>query len=56
MSLYDLSYRTGKLEFRSRMVTEPEWALEGYLDAYVVLGDDGRVVTAAWRTHRLRRA
>jgi selenocysteine lyase/cysteine desulfurase len=32
-SLYDLSYRTGKLEFRSRMVTEPEWALEGYLGA-----------------------
>jgi hypothetical protein len=31
-------------------------ALEGYLDAYVVLGDDGRVVTAAWRTRRLRRA
>lgn len=31
-------------------------ALEAYLDAYVVLGDDGRVVTAAWRTRRLRRA
>jgi hypothetical protein len=31
-------------------------ALESYLDAYVVLGDDGRVVTAAWRTRRLRRA
>ncbi len=30
-------------------------ALEAYLDAYVVLGDDGRVVTAAWRTRRLRR-
>jgi selenocysteine lyase/cysteine desulfurase len=33
MSLRDLSYRSGKLEFRARMVTEPEWALEGYLDA-----------------------
>lgn len=31
-------------------------ALEGYLDAYVVLGDDGHIVTAAWRTRRLRRA
>lgn len=31
-------------------------ALEGYLDAYVVLGDDGRIITAAWRTRRLRRA
>lgn len=31
-------------------------ALEGYLDAYIVIGDDGRVVTAAWRTRRLRRA
>jgi hypothetical protein len=33
MSLRDLSYRSGKLEFRARMATEPEWALEGYLDA-----------------------
>jgi selenocysteine lyase/cysteine desulfurase len=33
MSLRDLSYRSGKLEFRSRMSTEPEWALPGYLDA-----------------------
>jgi len=33
MSLRDLSYRSGKLEFRARMMTEPEWALEGYLDA-----------------------
>lgn len=31
-------------------------ALEGYLDAYVVLNDDGRVITASWRTGRLRRA
>jgi selenocysteine lyase/cysteine desulfurase len=33
MSLRDLSYRAGKLQFRARMVTEPEWVLEGYLDA-----------------------
>ena len=33
MSLSGLSYRSGKLEFRSRMQTEPEWALDGYLAA-----------------------
>ena len=33
MSLRDLSYRSGKLEFRARMLTEPEWALPGYLEA-----------------------
>ncbi|APR84213.1 Cysteine desulfurase [Minicystis rosea] len=33
MSLRDLSYRAGKLEFRARMLTEPEWALPGYLEA-----------------------
>ena len=33
MSLRDLTYRSGKLEFRARMLTEPEWALEGHLDA-----------------------
>jgi len=31
-------------------------AVESYLDAYIVCGDDGRVITAAWRTTRLRRA
>ncbi len=29
--------------------------VERWLDAYVVVGDDGRVITAAWRTRRLRR-
>ena len=29
--LHDLSYRNGKLEYRSLHATEPEWALEGYL-------------------------
>ncbi|HTJ83769.1 MAG TPA: aminotransferase class V-fold PLP-dependent enzyme, partial [Polyangiaceae bacterium] len=32
MRLSDISYRTGKLEYRSRHATEPEWALQGYLD------------------------
>ncbi len=31
MRLADLSYRTGKLEYKKRHATEPEWALEGYL-------------------------
>ena len=32
MRLDYLSYRSGKLEFRSRHATEPEWAVRGYLD------------------------
>ena len=32
MRLQDLTYRTGKLEYRSRHATEPEWSLPGYLD------------------------
>jgi selenocysteine lyase/cysteine desulfurase len=32
MRLTDLSYRGGKLQFRSRHATEPEWVLEGYLE------------------------
>lgn len=32
MRLDDLSYRSGKLSFRARMLTEPEWALPGYLE------------------------
>jgi selenocysteine lyase/cysteine desulfurase len=32
MSLDDISYRTGKMEYRSRHSTEPEWALPSYLD------------------------
>jgi selenocysteine lyase/cysteine desulfurase len=31
MRLTDLSYRSGKLEFRSRHSTEPEWVLAGYV-------------------------
>jgi hypothetical protein len=32
MRLADVSYRTGKMEYRSRHATEPEWALPGYID------------------------
>jgi selenocysteine lyase/cysteine desulfurase len=32
MSLDDLSYRAGKLEYRSRYSTEPEWALPNYIE------------------------
>lgn len=31
MRLCDLSYRSGKLEYRSRHAAEPEWVLDGYL-------------------------
>jgi len=31
LRLTDLSYRRGRLEYRTRHSTEPEWALEGYL-------------------------
>ncbi|MEP7122002.1 MAG: aminotransferase class V-fold PLP-dependent enzyme, partial [Byssovorax sp.] len=41
MRLTDLSYRSGKLEFRSRHSTEPEWVLSGYLT------DAERIVEAA---------
>jgi selenocysteine lyase/cysteine desulfurase len=32
LKLGDISYRAGKLEYRSRHATEPEWALPGYVD------------------------
>ena len=32
MRLSGLSYRSGKLEYRSQHATEPEWALSSYLD------------------------
>lgn len=32
LKLAEISYRAGKLEYRSRHATEPEWALPGYLD------------------------
>jgi selenocysteine lyase/cysteine desulfurase len=41
MRLDDISYRAGKLEYRSRHSTEPEWALPNYLD------DARRVIEAA---------
>jgi hypothetical protein len=32
MRLSDVTYRAGKLEYRSRRATEPEWVLPGYLE------------------------
>ena len=32
MRLGEISYRAGKMEYRSRHATEPEWALPGYID------------------------
>ena len=32
LRLDELSYRTGKMEYRSRHATEPEWALPSYID------------------------
>ena len=32
MRLADISYRTGKMEYRSRHSTEPEWALPSYIE------------------------
>lgn len=32
MSLRSLSYRSGKMEYRSRHATEPEWVLSSYLE------------------------
>ncbi|MEZ4361453.1 MAG: aminotransferase class V-fold PLP-dependent enzyme [Kofleriaceae bacterium] len=32
LKLAEISYRAGKLEYRSRHATEPEWALPGYLE------------------------
>jgi len=31
LSLESVTYRTGKMEYRSRHVTEPEWAMDDYL-------------------------
>lgn len=40
LSLGDLTYRGGKLEYRSRHATEPEWALAGYLEEAQRLFDE----------------
>jgi selenocysteine lyase/cysteine desulfurase len=40
LKLGDISYRAGKLEYRSRHATEPEWALPGYVE-------DARKIIAA---------
>jgi len=46
MRLADLSYRSGKLEYRSQHATEPEWALSSYLD------DAMRIVEDAEREYK----
>ena len=46
MRLHDLSYRSGKLEYRSRHSTEPEWVLASYLE------DAKRIVDDAVREYR----
>jgi hypothetical protein len=43
MRLKDLTYRSGKLEYRSRQATEPEWILDTYLS------DAQRIVDEAVR-------
>jgi selenocysteine lyase/cysteine desulfurase len=46
MRLGDLSYRSGKLEYRAQHATEPEWALSGYLE------EAKRIVEEAERDYR----
>ncbi|MCB9595990.1 MAG: aminotransferase class V-fold PLP-dependent enzyme [Sandaracinaceae bacterium] len=40
MRLHDVTYRSGKLEYRSRHATEPEWVLTSYLDQARAIIDD----------------
>ena len=48
MRLADVTYRTGRMEFRSRHATEPESALTAYLDeARRLMAAAGGVVTGA---------
>ena len=47
MRLTDLTYRSGKLEYRSRHATEPEWVLSGYLDEARKIVDAAVSETAA---------
>ncbi len=42
LRLTDLSYRRGRLEYRTRQVTEPEWALDGYLSEARRIFDEAR--------------
>ena len=46
-SLLDLTYRSGKLEYRSRHATEPEWVLSEYLAAAETLADQAPERTAS---------
>jgi hypothetical protein len=42
LRLTDLSYRRGRLEYRTRQVTEPVWALDGYLSEARRIFDEAR--------------
>jgi selenocysteine lyase/cysteine desulfurase len=46
MKLAEISYRTGKMEYRSRQSTEPEWALPGYIE------EAKRIIAAAAEEYR----
>jgi selenocysteine lyase/cysteine desulfurase len=46
MRLGEISYRTGKMEYRSRHSTEPEWALPAYLE------DARRIIAATKDEYR----
>ena len=47
MRLSDLGYRSGKLEYRSRHATEPQWVLPGYLDeAKKIIADAAQEVAS----------
>ncbi len=40
LRLHDVTYRSGKLEYRSRHATEPEWVLASYLEQARVVIDE----------------
>src|SRR5205085_1714816 len=46
MRLGEVSYRTGKMEYRSRHATEPEWALPAYIE------EARRIIAAAGEEFR----
>lgn len=46
MKLGEISYRTGKMEYRSRQSTEPEWSLPGYIE------EAKRIIAAAAEEYR----
>lgn len=47
--------KEGRRQLRRELGDERFRSVERWLDTYAVIADDGRVITAAWRTRRLRR-